>query len=70
MLTARLRSDGMTFEFIHTPGHTATIIISIYLPELRMLFPGDAAEAPFRWFPMPPGCYSFARPRTATLSIC
>jgi len=47
-----LTIDGgdMTFEFIHTPGHTADHV-SIYVPELRMLFPGDAAEAPFPLVP-------------------
>ena len=47
-----LTIDGgdITFEFIHTPGHT-TDHVSIYVPELRLLFPGDAAEAPLPLVP-------------------
>lgn len=44
--------DGgdMTFEFIHTPGHTADHV-SIFVSELRMLFAGDAAETPLPFVP-------------------
>ena len=39
--------DGgdLTFEFIHTPGHKPDHV-SVFIPEIRTLFPGDAAEDP------------------------
>lgn len=42
-----LTIDGgdLTFELIHTPGHKPDHV-SIFIPELRTLFPGDAAEDP------------------------
>ncbi len=47
-----LSIDGgdMTFELIHTPGHTIDHV-SIYVPELRMVFAGDAAETPLPFVP-------------------
>jgi glyoxylase-like metal-dependent hydrolase (beta-lactamase superfamily II) len=44
--------DGgdITFELIHTPGHTIDHV-SIFIPELRMLFPGDGAETPLPFVP-------------------
>ncbi len=43
--------DGgdLTLELLATPGHTPDHL-AIYLPEIRTLLPGDAAELPF---PMP-----------------
>ncbi len=35
----------LTFELIHTPGHTPDHV-SIFIPEIRTLFPVDAAEDP------------------------
>ncbi len=37
--------DDLTFELIHTPGHTPDHL-SIFVPEIRTLFPVDAAEDP------------------------
>jgi glyoxylase-like metal-dependent hydrolase (beta-lactamase superfamily II) len=48
--TLAIDGGDLTIEFIHTPGHT-TDHVSIYVPELRMLFPGDAAETPFPLVP-------------------
>ena len=47
----RLTLDGgdLTLELFHTPGHTPDHV-AVYIPQLRTLFPGDAAELPF---PMP-----------------
>lgn len=44
----RLRIDGgdLTLELFPTPGHTEDHI-SIWIPELRLLLAGDAAEHPF-----------------------
>lgn len=44
--------DGgdLSFDLIHTPGHTADHV-SVFVPELRMLFPGDAAETPLPFVP-------------------
>jgi glyoxylase-like metal-dependent hydrolase (beta-lactamase superfamily II) len=43
-----LRIDGgdLTLELIHTPGHTEDHI-AVWVPELRLLLAGDAAEHPF-----------------------
>gem|GEM_PF-313417 len=47
-VTTGLRIDGgdLTLELLPTPGHTEDHI-SIWIPELRLLLPGDAAEHPF-----------------------
>jgi glyoxylase-like metal-dependent hydrolase (beta-lactamase superfamily II) len=46
--TERLRIEGgdLTLELLPTPGHTEDHI-SIWIPELRLLLAGDAAEHPF-----------------------
>jgi glyoxylase-like metal-dependent hydrolase (beta-lactamase superfamily II) len=46
--TSGLQIDGgdLTLELIPTPGHTEDHI-SIWIPELRLLLAGDAAEQPF-----------------------
>lgn len=43
-----LRIDGgdLTLELIPTPGHTVDHV-SVWIPELRLLLAGDAAEQPF-----------------------
>lgn len=42
-----LTIDGgdLTFELMHTPGHTPDHV-AVYVPEIRTLFAGDAAEDP------------------------
>jgi glyoxylase-like metal-dependent hydrolase (beta-lactamase superfamily II) len=45
-----IHGGDLTFELIYTPGHTADHI-SIFVHELRTLFPGDAAEAPLPFVP-------------------
>ena len=44
----RLVIDGgdLTLELFATPGHTSDHI-AVFIPEIRMLLPGDAAELPF-----------------------
>jgi glyoxylase-like metal-dependent hydrolase (beta-lactamase superfamily II) len=44
----RLTIDGgdLTLELFATPGHTSDHI-SVFIPEIRTLLPGDAAELPF-----------------------
>ncbi len=46
--TDRLRIDGgdLTLELIPTPGHTEDHI-AVWIPELRLVLAGDAAEQPF-----------------------
>jgi glyoxylase-like metal-dependent hydrolase (beta-lactamase superfamily II) len=46
--TSGLRVDGgdLTLELIPTPGHTVDHV-SVWIPELRLLLAGDAAEQPF-----------------------
>lgn len=47
-----LMIDGgdLTLELIHTPGHTEDHV-SIYVPQIRTLFAGDAAEMPLPFVP-------------------
>lgn len=44
----RLGIDGgdLTLELLHTPGHTADHL-AVWIPEIRLLLAGDAAEHPF-----------------------
>jgi glyoxylase-like metal-dependent hydrolase (beta-lactamase superfamily II) len=46
--TGALTIDGgdLTFELLPTPGHTPDHI-SVFIPEIRTVFAGDAAELPF-----------------------
>lgn len=46
--TGSLTIDGgdLTFELLPTPGHTPDHI-SVFIPEIRTVFAGDAAELPF-----------------------
>jgi glyoxylase-like metal-dependent hydrolase (beta-lactamase superfamily II) len=41
-----IEGDDLTLELFATPGHTADHI-SVYMPEIRTLLAGDAAESPF-----------------------
>lgn len=52
--TERLRIDGgdLTLELIPTPGHTEDHVV-IWVPELRLLLAGDAAEHPFPYVSNP-----------------
>jgi glyoxylase-like metal-dependent hydrolase (beta-lactamase superfamily II) len=40
-----ISGGDLTLELIHTPGHKPDHI-SVFIPEIRTLFPGDAAEDP------------------------
>lgn len=44
--TLKIHGGDLTLELLPTPGHTADHI-SIWIPELRLLLAGDAAEHPF-----------------------
>jgi glyoxylase-like metal-dependent hydrolase (beta-lactamase superfamily II) len=46
--------DGgdLTVQLLATPGHTADHV-SIWIPELRLVLAGDAAEFPFPWIDTP-----------------
>ena len=44
----RIDGGDLTLELIPTPGHTADHL-SIWIPEIRTLLTGDAAEAPLPW---------------------
>ncbi|WP_054699852.1 MBL fold metallo-hydrolase [Desulfosarcina cetonica] len=39
--------DGLSLQFFNTPGHSRCSL-SVYLPERRILFPGDAVPFPER----------------------
>lgn len=41
----RLDGSDLTLEFLHTPGHRPDHI-SLWIPEIKTLFPGDCVETP------------------------
>jgi glyoxylase-like metal-dependent hydrolase (beta-lactamase superfamily II) len=53
---AGLTIDGgdLTLALVHTPGHTEDHF-SIWIPELRLVLAGDAAESPFPHLDTPAG---------------
>ncbi len=44
----QIAGGDLTLELLSTPGHTPDHV-SIWIPELRLLLAGDAAEAPLPW---------------------
>jgi glyoxylase-like metal-dependent hydrolase (beta-lactamase superfamily II) len=44
----RVEGGDLTLELLPTPGHTPDHL-SVWIPEIRTLLPGDAAEAPLPW---------------------
>ena len=62
-----LTIDGgdLTLELVHTPGHTEDHF-SIWIPELRLVLAGDAAEHPFPHVDTPEG---IARARASLVRL-
>ena len=52
--TLRIEGGDLTLELIPTPGHTEDHV-SVWVPELRLLLAGDAAEHPFPFVEQPEG---------------
>ena len=52
--TLRIEGGDLTLELIPTPGHTEDHV-SVWVPELRLLLAGDAAEHPFPYVERPEG---------------
>jgi glyoxylase-like metal-dependent hydrolase (beta-lactamase superfamily II) len=49
-----IRGGDLTLELVHTPGHTEDHF-SVWIPELRTVLAGDAAEHPFPHIDTPAG---------------
>lgn len=45
---AAVDAGELTFHLLPSPGHTADHL-AVWVPEIRLLFAGDAAEAPLPW---------------------
>jgi glyoxylase-like metal-dependent hydrolase (beta-lactamase superfamily II) len=51
---AEVHLGGLTLVLVHAPGHTPDHL-AVWIPELRLLLPGDAAEHPFPYAEAPAG---------------
>jgi glyoxylase-like metal-dependent hydrolase (beta-lactamase superfamily II) len=49
-----IRGGDLTLVLVHTPGHTDDHL-SVWIPELRVVLPGDAAEHPYPHVDTPAG---------------
>ncbi len=45
---SKIEGGDLTLEILETPGHTSDHL-SVWIPQLRLLLAGDAAEAPIPW---------------------
>lgn len=68
--TLEIDAGDMMFELIHTPGHTDAHV-AVFIPELRTLFAGDAAETPLPFVvPAQADALSFLRMSLMHLYAC